>query len=129
MPSRKLQHDIRSRRVFGTKDLPSPVSSSMRIETVYTPRRLAWLRSRPGRQSFGPLRSDTPALNCSAALIGCSAALRIAVISTLALSIWGEEREGGKKGLGFYIPNRALPLRKRAHKRSEANGRVCRNCY
>jgi hypothetical protein len=44
----------------------------------------------------------TTALNCSAALIGRSAALRIAVLSTLALSVRVEEREGGRR-FGRYL--------------------------
>ena len=51
------------------------------------------IRSSPPRQSVGPLRSGTVAVNCSAPLIGCSAALRIESLSALA-SQRGEEAEG-----------------------------------
>jgi hypothetical protein len=69
----------------------------------------------------------TAVLNCSTALIGGSAALRIAVLSTLALSVRVEEREGGRR-FGFYEPNRALPHeRKRAPDKERSNNEHLRN--
>jgi hypothetical protein len=68
-----------------------------------------WSEARPPKKDLlAPITAWAPA-DCSAALIGRSAALRIVVLSILVFSVRVEEPEGGRR-FGFYEPIRGRAL-------------------